>query len=228
MNILREIFGVSVIKTIKVNFEALPFLQAVKFPIIVSRNVKIDGRLAKNSIIVNEKANTASILLGIGGSHNFSYFRTKKSYLKVSKCSRLVFDGTARIGQHFTINIKKGSIRFGNGFSSNNGCLFFCEEGIQFGENCMVGRDVEIRDSDGHTIIELGDKIKKEKENKKPVKIGNHVWICSHVTILKGVNIGNDCVVAHSSVCTKTIIGDNKLIGGYPAKVIKENISWKK
>ena len=51
--------------------------------------------------------------------------------------------------------------------------------------------------------------------------------MCSRVTVLKGVKIGNDCVVAHSSVCTKAFSGDRQLIAGYPAKVIRENVSWK-
>ena len=58
----------------------------------------------------------------------------------------------------------------------------------------------------------------------KPVTIGNDVWIGGNVTILPGVNIGNNVVVAAGAVVTKDV-PDNSLIGGVPAKIIKELIN---
>ena len=54
----------------------------------------------------------------------------------------------------------------------------------------------------------------------KPVKIGNDVWIGGNVTILPGVEIGNNVVVAAGAIVTKNI-PDNSLFGGVPAKFIK-------
>ena len=55
----------------------------------------------------------------------------------------------------------------------------------------------------------------------KPVNIGNDVWIGGNVTILPGVNIGNNVVIAAGAVVTKDV-PDNSLIGGVPAKIIRE------
>ena len=55
----------------------------------------------------------------------------------------------------------------------------------------------------------------------KPVRIGNDVWIGGNVTILPGVTIGNNVVVAAGAVVTKDV-PDNTLVGGAPARVIKE------
>ena len=55
----------------------------------------------------------------------------------------------------------------------------------------------------------------------KPVSIGNDVWIGGNVTILPGVNIGNNVVIAAGAVVTKDI-PDNCVAGGVPARVIKE------
>lgn len=55
----------------------------------------------------------------------------------------------------------------------------------------------------------------------KSVRIGNDVWIGANVTILPGVTIGNNVVVAAGAVVTKDV-PDNVLVGGLPAKVIKE------
>lgn len=54
----------------------------------------------------------------------------------------------------------------------------------------------------------------------KPIKIGNDVWIGGNVTILPGVEIGNNVVIAAGAVVTKNI-PDNSLFGGVPAKFIK-------
>ena len=165
--LLREILGISIFKSVRVNFGALPFNQAIRFPILVSRYVKIDGRVTPNSIVLSGKVSPARVLLGVGGSRNFSFFRSRRSYLKLGKNAKVIFEGTARLAQHFTLVVNDATMRFGSGFSCNNGCLLFCDEGITFGENCLLGRDVEIRDSDGHTIVEYDGITEHEKNNKK-------------------------------------------------------------
>lgn len=53
------------------------------------------------------------------------------------------------------------------------------------------------------------------------MKIGNDVWIGGNCTILPGVTIGNNVVIAAGAVVTKDI-PDNCVAGGVPAKVIKQ------
>ena len=55
----------------------------------------------------------------------------------------------------------------------------------------------------------------------KPVKIGNDVWIGGNATILPGVTIGNNVIVAAGAVVTHDV-PDNVIVGGVPAKVIRE------
>ena len=54
-----------------------------------------------------------------------------------------------------------------------------------------------------------------------PVNIGNDVWIGGNCTILPGVTIGNNVVIAAGAVVTKDV-PDNSVVGGVPAKVIKQ------
>lgn len=54
-----------------------------------------------------------------------------------------------------------------------------------------------------------------------PVTIGNDVWIGGNCTILPGVTIGNNVVVAAGAVVTKDV-PDNCLVAGVPAKVIRK------
>ena len=53
-----------------------------------------------------------------------------------------------------------------------------------------------------------------------PVAIGNDVWIGGNATILPGVRIGSNVVIAAGAVVDKDI-PDNCVAGGVPAKVIK-------
>ena len=73
-------------------------------------------------------------------------------------------------------------------------------------------------DSDAHEL--------DGNRNTNPVHIGNHVWIGTRVTILNGVNIGEGAVIAAGSLVTKDVPAGS-LVGGVPAKVIKEKVEWK-
>ena len=55
----------------------------------------------------------------------------------------------------------------------------------------------------------------------KPIVIGDDVWIGGNVTIVAGVHIGNNVIVAAGAVVTKDV-PDNTLVGGVPAKKIKD------
>lgn len=53
------------------------------------------------------------------------------------------------------------------------------------------------------------------------VKIGNNCWIGAKATILDGTRIGNGCIVAAGAV-VRGSFPDNVIIGGVPAKIIKQ------
>lgn len=100
----------------------------------------------------------------------------------------------------------------------NRNTTIICRDKIVIGDNCAISQNVVIRDSDVHTI--------NNKMNHKPIKIGNHVWICSNAIVLKGVTIGDGSVIAAGSVVTKDVPA-HSLVAGNPARVIKEQIEWK-
>ena len=53
-----------------------------------------------------------------------------------------------------------------------------------------------------------------------PVKIGKRVWIGAHATVLAGVVIGDNAIVAAGAVVTKDVLA-NAVVAGVPAKIIK-------
>lgn len=62
--------------------------------------------------------------------------------------------------------------------------------------------------------------------SKGPIIIGNNVWIGDKATILPGVTIGDGCVIAANAVVTKDV-PSNCVVGGNPAKIIKQNAKYK-
>ena len=54
-----------------------------------------------------------------------------------------------------------------------------------------------------------------------PIHIGNRVWIGAHATILAGVTVGENSIIAAGAVVTKDVPA-NTIVGGVPAKIIKE------
>ena len=91
------------------------------------------------------------------------------------------------------------------------------------GNDCLFSTEIVIRTSDSHTILnETGERINHAKD----VIIGNHVWVGYRVLITKGVTLPQNCVVGTGSVVTKSIDKSGTVIGGVPAKIVKENINW--
>ena len=90
---------------------------------------------------------------------------------------------------------------------------------VIIGDHCMISGWCVIVDSDDHPLSPQKrlEKMPVEKEDVKPVRIGNNVWIGAYATILKGVTIGDNAVVATHSVVTKDVL-PNCVYAGYPAR----------
>lgn len=91
------------------------------------------------------------------------------------------------------------------------------------GNHVLIGKWVSIVDNDhGETNKEslMIPPLERKLVSKGPIVIGNHVWIGDKVTILSGVTIGNNSVIAANSVKTKDV-PPFSVVAGNPGKVIK-------
>lgn len=116
------------------------------------------------------------------------------------------------------------SILIGSDCMIGDNCYLAVKEGtkITIGDECGLSRNIKIMTSDGHPIFQDDIRINYAKD----INIGKHVWIADNVTILKGVNIDSGCVIGINSMVTKSI-PNNCVAVGNPAKIAKENITWK-
>ena len=110
------------------------------------------------------------------------------------------------------------NIHVGEKFYANYGCVILDVAEVRIGDNCFIAPQVGI-----YTATHPIDPVERANglEYAKAIKIGNNCWIGGHATINPGVELGDNVVVASGSVVTKSF-GDNVVIGGNPAKVLKE------
>lgn len=112
------------------------------------------------------------------------------------------------------------NISIGSGtYINNNACLISEGDGIFLGSNILMGPNFTVVDSDFHAI-DPSKRITGIPKTAK-VKIDDNVFIGVSVTVLKGVNIGENSVIASNSVVSKSIPA-NVIAGGNPCKVLKE------
>lgn len=123
-----------------------------------------------------------------------------------------------RYGAYIEI-VNGGKLTIGQG-ACNVGLTIMCAKEVMIGNGVRIGRNVSIRDWNGPHVI-----INDHYRNHAPVHIEDHVWLCSGCTIMPGVTIGVGAVVAANATVTKDV-PPHSLVGGSPAKVIKENIEW--
>ena len=72
-----------------------------------------------------------------------------------------------------------------------------------------------------HNFGDTAKRIDEQGISTKPIVIGDDVWIGANAVILPGVTIGKHCVVAAGAVVNKDV-PDSCVVGGVPAKIIKE------
>lgn len=205
-------------KTIWINYKVFEFKQALRLPILISRKVKV-MQIYKNTIILPDTVRTFSIKIGIDGADGVAH--EQKGCLLLGEKSKLIFKGKASISKGILIR-SSGKITFGKDFYSNCNLSLICTKNITFGNQCVLGWNIHIRDCDGHPIFQN----RKRVNSDESVSIGNHVWIGQDVKILKGTEIPTDSIIAMNSCVTKKFNETNTIIGGYPAKIIKHNVNW--
>lgn len=109
------------------------------------------------------------------------------------------------------------NIFIGKNVFINCGCHFQDWGGIYIGDDVLIGSYVVLATiNHGINPLERGDNL------PSPIHIGNRVWIGSHSTVLPGVTVGDNSIIAAGAVVAKNV-PPNTVVGGVPAKIIKKN-----
>lgn len=172
-----------------------------KFILDKSARINLYGNLALNANAI--KANGRNTIIRMD----------KNSQITVNESFSVYYGGDIVV-------FEEGHLELGSGFFNSN-IRLRCKNNIKIGKRVTIAHDVTILDYDGHQLNY------DDHEISKPIIIGDNVWICTRATILKGVTVGEGAVIAAGAVVTKDV-PPYSLVGGVPARVIKENVTRKK
>ena len=137
----------------------------------------------------------------------------------LGKQSRFVINGKFSVGCGSDIRVfDGGELVLHDGYCTA-GVQIVCFKKVTIGRGCAIARDVIIRDTDAHHILN------SSRQNTCEVFIGEHVWIGNRAIIMKGVTIGDGAVIAAGAIVTKDVPA-KCMVAGVPAKVIRENVEW--
>ncbi|HEX5233574.1 MAG TPA: sugar O-acetyltransferase [Bradyrhizobium sp.] len=107
-------------------------------------------------------------------------------------------------------------IRVGRNVFVNQNCTFYDLGGLDIADDVMIGPNVSIITA-SHP---LEPSQRRAATIGKPIVIERNVWIAAGATIVGGLTIGENSVVAAGSVVTRDV-PPNTLVGGNPARVIR-------
>ncbi|SFS00655.1 maltose O-acetyltransferase [Microbacterium sp. cf046] len=107
-------------------------------------------------------------------------------------------------------------ISIGVGTSVNVWCYFEAVAPIRIGEDCHIAMFVTLITS-SHGVGPGGV---DHAPRSAPITIGDRCWLGAHVTVLPGVTIGDDVIVAAGGVVTRDLPSGG-VYGGVPARLIR-------
>ena len=111
----------------------------------------------------------------------------------------------------------EGRVEIGDACLMSPGARISASDEVVLGNGCMMAHGSYITDSDWHGLY---DRVNRDS-TPKPVRLGDNVWLGDRSTVLKGVTVGNNSIVAASSVVTKDVPA-NVIVAGNPAVIVRE------
>lgn len=154
------------------------------------------------------------------------------AFTKTIELNKLPYDELLireKIGELLGINIDKSTticlpfytdwgkfVTIGKEVFINMGCTFMDRGGIDIEDNVLIGPKVNLV-TENHPE----DPSLRKYVYAKPIRIKKGAWLGAAVTILPGVTVGENAIVAAGAVVTKDV-PDNAIVGGVPAKIIKK------
>jgi acetyltransferase-like isoleucine patch superfamily enzyme len=139
--------------------------------------------------------------------------------LEIGRGARLVLGRWSWIGHGTKIRVHEGEVRIGAKSVLGQECTISAFQHISIGRECVIADRVMLIDFD-HGVVEVERPIRLQGIYKRDVRIGHNCWIGYGVCVLRGVTVGDNCVLGTSAVVTKDI-PDNAVAAGVPARVIR-------
>ena len=192
---------------------------------------KIQGK--KNQLLIDPSAFCVNCVVDIIGDNNVIVIEEAARLRRVTffirgNNNRIVVSKRVRFNRSGELWIEDdgGGIHIGENTAIEEAHLAVTEPGssIQIGRDCLLAYDIDLRTGDSHSILDAatGQRLNYARD----VVLEDHVWIAAHCSVLKGVRLRKNSVVATRSVLTKSFDQAGIIVGGNPARLLRENITW--
>jgi acetyltransferase-like isoleucine patch superfamily enzyme len=214
----RLFFDWNLPKSVYFNFKYFPFSTAIKLPVLVTKQCLLTK--CEGTIQLPEKIHRGIIRIGHG---NIPIFDRKKSRTIWDVSGTVIFKGSCVFGHGSKISVT-GTLIIGDDFEISAESRVVATKRVEFGNSVLLSWDCQIMDCDFHDLKIDG----QWHERQGAIIIGNHNLLYSGVRVFKNTVLGDNNVVAASSLLNKNYNCSNSLLAGVPAKIVKENIDWKK
>ena len=217
---LRFYWSINWIKTLYFNFAKFPFDVACKLPVLfygsvrfrdISADIKIDAPIKRGMI---------------GFGQRYEIITRSKRIAELNLQGNLIFKGHVQFGIDYFVYIANGAtLTMGHMASLGNNGKIICYQNIAFGNFARIGFESQIMDSTFHQMIDT--KSGQKLPMMAPIEIGNYNYLGHRISVMPNTKTPDYCTVASNSVCNKdyTPHGQNIMIGGIPAKLLKTEIS---
>ena len=178
-------------------------------PCALLKHVKIRFNGSGNTVIVGDFSRLDHVELYISGNDNVVEIGPWCTLVKTVFCTE---DG----GNKITI---------GQGCRLLGAAELAAIESTQItiGRDCLFSGGIHFRTGDSHSLLDgTGKRINPSRD----IAVGDHVWLGMGATLLKGAQVGPDCVVGSGAIVTGPHPGNNQVLAGVPARPVKTGINW--
>lgn len=145
---------------------------------------------------------------------NGSYHEPERVRALMSELTGRRVDETFTLFPPFYTDFGK-NITIGKNVFINSCCNFQDQGGVTIKDGALIGHKVVLA-----TVNHGFAPEKRQMNYPAPIVIGKNAWIGSNATILQGVTVGDDAIVAAGAVVTRDV-APGTIVGGVPAKFIK-------
>ena len=157
---------------------------------------------------------TSQEALRITAEINGSYHEPDEVRALLANLTGRPIDPTVTLFPPFHTDFGK-NITLGQRIFINSGCSFQDQGGITIGDDTLIGHNTVLA-----TLNHGMEPDRRLDMHPAPIVIGRNVWIGSNVTVLPGITIGDDAVVAAASVVTRDVPA-RAVVAGSPAHVVR-------
>ena len=138
---------------------------------------------------------------------------------EIGRDARVTLGRWSWIGHRCKIRVHEGEFSLGAKSVMGQECTISAFQQVSIGRECILADRVMLIDFD-HGVTEVDRPIRLQGIYKRDVRVGNNVWIGYGACVLRGVTVGDNCIVGANSVLTRDV-PENAVVAGVPARVIR-------